>query len=126
MGRKTFESIGKPLPKRRSIIITRNEEYTVDGAEVYLSLEDAIAACCDEEEVFIAGGGHVYAQCIERADRMYVTQVHTQVVGDTYFPQFNEIKWEIIEEEEFPADEKNEYSCTFYTYQRKRDIHCYA
>lgn len=90
MGRKTYESIGKPLPGRKNIIITRQKKYSALGCIVVGSLPAAIAACTNDQKVFIAGGGQVYEQAIPFADEIHLTILHRQVEGDIFFPEFSE------------------------------------
>ncbi len=121
MGRKTFESIGKPLPGRVNVVITRQTDYRPDGVVVVNSLEDAIqiAESARDDEVFVAGGSEIYQQAIHRADRMYLTRVHADVEGDTVFPDFDDVsEWKLTDAEHFDADEKNEYPFSFLTYDR--------
>lgn len=120
MGRRTFESLGRPLPRRANIIVTRNSDYEVDDAIVVRSLEEAIQAADDDdsEEIFILGGEEIFRQAMPRAQRMYLTIVHAEVDGDVMFPEFNANEWRTIERCQHPADEKNEYACTFKTLER--------
>jgi len=115
MGRKTYESIGRPLPNRRNIIITRNLEYEVDGCEVVSSLEEALLLT--NNDCFIIGGGEIYNQSIELADRIYLTLVHKDFEGDTTFPELGK-EWAKMQRKDFEADEKNEYSYSFIEYDR--------
>jgi dihydrofolate reductase len=121
LGRKTFESIGRPLPGRRMIIVTRNRSLKAEGCDVAYSVEDAITLARErgESEVFICGGAEIYAQSIDIVDRMYLTFVDAEVAADTFFPEFDEHKW--AERESFyqPADEKNMYPFTFKLMVRK-------
>jgi len=121
VGRKTFESIGKPLPGRRMIVVTRDGNYRIEDCDVAHSVEDAIRLAREsgEREVFICGGAEIYAQSIEVADRMYLTLVDAEVAADTFFPEFDEHEW--IEQESFyqPADEKNQYPFAFKLMARK-------
>jgi len=120
MGRRTFDSMDGPLPGRTNIVVTRQPDWSRDGAVVAHSLDDAIreARQIEDDEIFILGGGEIYRQAIDRVDRMYVTLVHAQVSGDTFFPEFDRSKWRIVEEEPHDADEKNDYAMTFLTYDR--------
>jgi dihydrofolate reductase len=122
VGRKTFESIGRPLPGRRMIIVTRDRNYKVEGCDVVHSVEDAIemARGRGESEVFICGGAEIYAQTIGIADRMYLTLVDAEVAADTFFPNFDESEWS--EQESFyqSADEKNQYPFTFKLLVRRQ------
>ena len=89
MGRKTFESLGRPLPGRRNIVITRNSEYQSPGCEVVVTIADAIALCADAEEVFFIGGAELYAQVIPLVARLYLTEVQIKSQGDAWFPEFD-------------------------------------
>src|SRR5262245_33191047 len=115
VGHKTFESIGKPLPGRRMIVMTRDRSYQAEGCDVAHSVEDAIelARGRGESEVFVCGGAEIYAQSITIADRMYLTLVDAEVAADAFFPKFDDCEWS--EQESFyqPADEKNQYPFTF-------------
>jgi len=115
VGRKTFESIGRPLPGRRMIIVTRDGNYKTEGCDVVHSIEDAIRLARErgESEVFICGGAEIYAQSIEIADRMYLTFVDAEVAADTFFPEFDEGEWGERESVYQSADEKNQYPFTF-------------
>lgn len=118
MGRKTFESIGKPLPGRTNIIISR-AGFDAQGVTVVDSIDKALSVLCDVEEVMIIGGASFYEQMIDQADRMYLTHVDAECKGDAWFPEFNLEDWDIVAEESFKADEKNNYDFTIKTYQRK-------
>nr|AIA18639.1 Dihydrofolate reductase [uncultured bacterium] len=115
VGRKTFESIGRPLPGRETIIITHKENYNPEGCFIVHSLEEAIelARSRGETEAFICGGAEIYAQSIDLADRFYLTLVHTVTDADTFFPEWNQGEWIEKESSDHPSDEKNQYSTTF-------------
>ena len=115
MGRKTYESIGRPLPNRRNIIITRNSEYEVEGCEVVSSLEEALLLSAND--CFIIGGGEIYKQSLEVADKIYLTLVHQEFEGDTQFPELGK-EWAKMDRKDFEADEKNEYNYSFIEYER--------
>ncbi len=116
MGRKTFESIGRPLPGRQNIIITRNADYTAEGIEVVTSPEAALALVADVEEVMIIGGGNIYEQFLSQADRLYLTFIDLEVSGDTQFPDYECVaNWTVVEQEQHQPDNKNPYSYTFVT-----------
>jgi len=115
MGRKTYESIGKPLPNRRNIIVTRNLDYKVEGCEVVSSLEEALLLT--NNNCFIIGGGEIYKQSIDIADKIYLTLVHKELEGDTTFPELNK-DWAKISRKDFNSDEKNEYDYSFIEYNR--------
>jgi dihydrofolate reductase len=115
MGRKTYESIGRPLPNRRNIIITRQEDYEVDDCEVVGSLEEALLLC--GSNCFIIGGGEIYKQSINIADKIYLTLIDEEFEGDTYFPEIDEDWVEVIRENK-EQDDKNEYNYSFIEYER--------
>jgi dihydrofolate reductase len=118
MGRKTFESIGRPLPDRRCIVVTRNADYRAEGVVVVLSLEDALQQVADDEEVFIIGGGEIYRHALSLADRLELTIVHAEVEGDTRFPAIDLKDWTLISEEHHEADAQHAYPYTFRRYER--------
>lgn len=109
MGRLTHESIGRPLPGRQNIVITRQAAYTADGCDVVSSPADALRAAGDAKEVMVIGGGDVYRQFLRRTDRIYLTRVRAEVEGDTYFPALDPDDWELVEETEFPPNAEREY-----------------
>jgi dihydrofolate reductase len=115
VGRKTFESIGRPLPGRRMIVVTRDGAYKAEGCDVAHTVEDAINLACErgESEAFICGGAEIYSQSIGIADRMYLTFVDAEVVADTFFPEFDEREWSERESFYQPADEKNQHAFNF-------------
>lgn len=115
MGRKTYESIGRPLPNRRNIIITRNTDYSVDGCEIVSSLEEALLLT--NNNCFIIGGGEIYKQSLEFADKIYLTLVNKEFEGDTSFPELGK-EWAKISRKDFDADDKNEYDYSFIEYER--------
>lgn len=119
MGRKTFDSIGKPLPNRTSIVITRQKDYKIEGCIVVNSLEEAIEKAGDQEEVFIIGGGTIYQEAMGKANKVYYTKVHTEVEGDTFFPVIDFTTWKSVKREDCLSDEKNEYAYSFIDYERK-------
>lgn len=96
MGRKTFESIGKPLPNRRNIVVTRNLEFFVVGVEVASSLATALEMTKNEAEAFVIGGGEIYRQALPMASKLYITRVHAEYKGDTYFPEIDPKKWQLV------------------------------
>lgn len=117
MGRKTFESIGRPLPKRTNVVITRGDN-TFEGCEVAHSLEEAVAIFPKEEEIFIIGGAQIYAQALPIADRLYLTIVHRDYEGDTAFPKFDMAEWREISREEFERGEEYDGAFTFIDLER--------
>ena len=119
MGRKTFESLGsRPLPKRTNIVITRTER-TFDGALTAHSLEEAIKLAGEDEEIFIIGGAQIYREALAVADRMYITHVEHDYVGDTAFPEIDFSQWKLSNEERHERGEEYEYPFEFRTYNRR-------
>jgi len=119
MGRKTFESLDGPLPGRSIIVISRDANYHADGALVAPSLERAIEMARLDEEVFVGGGSQIFEQALHRADRMYLTRVHAEVEGDTFFPEFDDVtEWTLVDSEHCDADDKNQFPYSFLTYER--------
>jgi dihydrofolate reductase len=122
MGRKTWESLGRPLPGRTNIVVTRRSDYTVEspGVIVVRDLDAAIEAAGDVEEIMIIGGAEIYALSLPRAELIELTKVHAAVEGDTRFPALSPEEWQEISSAEHPADERNQYPTTFVTLQRRR------
>jgi dihydrofolate reductase len=123
MGRKTFESIGKPLPGRTNIVITRDADYRRDGVTVVASPEAAVtgaAAALGSDEMFVIGGAEIYKLFLPQADRIYLTQVHGMFEGDVFFPELGEGEWRLVNEEQHVADEKNAFPLAFQLYGRKK------
>lgn len=120
MGRKTYESLGKPLAGRTNIVITHKKDWQPEGVIVVNSLDAAVAAAgeTDAKEAAIIGGGEIYKQSIDRADKIFITRVHTIIEGDTYFPAINEKNWKLISNQDLPADEKHAYSYSFQVWGR--------
>ncbi len=117
MGRKTFESIGKPLPNRRNIVVTRNPEFSADGVTIVKSVDMALAEAGDSDEVMIIGGGSIYNECLSKANRLYLTFIDAEITGDTYFPRWGE-GWSETYSEDYSADEKNAYDMRFVVLER--------
>jgi len=117
MGRKTFESIGRPLPGRKNIVVSRNG-FQADGVESAASIADALNLVSNEDEVMIIGGANFYEQMIGRAQRMYLTHVDAACTGDAWFPEVNEEDWNVVDSFHVNADEKNNYSFDVITYER--------
>jgi dihydrofolate reductase len=118
MGRKTWESIGRPLPGRLNIVITRQPDFAAAGCEVVRSVGDAIAAAGDADEIMIIGGSQVYQRALPLADRLYLTRVHTEIEGDAFFPDVDKKTWMLVSDERHAADERNEFDYSFRVYQR--------
>ncbi|MFZ4769761.1 MAG: dihydrofolate reductase [Ferruginibacter sp.] len=121
MGRKTFESVNKPLPGRINIVITTKNDWKAEGVWVAKDLEDALAQAktTNCKEIFIIGGGEIYKQIMPNADKIYMTRVHTEIEGDTFFPEIDESKWELESSEDFNVDEKHGYDFSFQTWVKK-------
>ncbi len=117
MGRKTWESLRRPLPGRQNIVITHQRDYAADGCDVVNYPAAALQATRPAEDVMIIGGGRVYEQFLRRADRIYLTRVHTSIDGDAWFPQLDD-DWKRVTEEHHPADEHHEHEFTFETWER--------
>lgn len=116
MGRKTFESIGsKPLPNRRNLVVSRNADFNAQGAEVFTSVNAALETCADDAEVVIMGGGQLYAQMLPLANKLYITQIETHVIGDTVFPEWNPAEWREIAREFHPQDDRHAFAFSFVT-----------
>ena len=119
MGRKTFESIGKPLPGRTSVVITSNPDWIYPGCISAPNLKLALEVCEGEKEVFVIGGSQVFTEAIHKADRLFVTRIHHEFDGDTWFPEIDETVWTKVKSEEHLKDERNPWDYTFIEYRRK-------
>ncbi|MGB9674288.1 MAG: dihydrofolate reductase [Anaerolineales bacterium] len=122
VGRKTFETIGKVLPGRKMIVLTKDKQYNIEGVKIFTNLEDAIQFVKEqgEDEVFIAGGGQVYQLAIPYIDKMYLTLVHAKTNANVFFPNIDWEDWIEIESLYHERDEKNQYDFTFKILQKKR------
>lgn len=120
MGRKTHESIGKPLPGRTNVIITRNKNYKAEGCIVVSSLQEALETSKGDSEVFIFGGGEIFREALPLVQKIYMTRVHHHVDGDTHFPQLNTSDWKEISRQDFEADEKNNFSYSFIELEKTK------
>jgi dihydrofolate reductase len=124
MGRKTYESIGRPLPGRRNIVISRDENYFADGVDTVTSVEQALALVDGSdgnnavEEIMVIGGGAIYKHCLPKADRLYVTHIKATIDGDTQFPIYDDGCWRKTGSELRASDDKNAYDLDFCVYQR--------
>jgi len=119
MGRKTYQSIGKPLPNRRNIVVTRNKNFTAEGCEITDNLQEACKLCNASNEIFVIGGSEIFKEAIHFVNRLYVTHIDAAFEGDTFFPEIDFQKWQKVEEFVFEADTKNLYNYSFVTYERK-------
>lgn len=119
MGRRTFESIGRPLPGRQNIVITRQANYEAVGCDVVSSPADALRVAGDADEIFIIGGGEIYSLFLPKASRLYLTRVHCSIDGDAYLPEFNEHDWRLTVTEAHAASDVNQFAFEFRTYERR-------
>ena len=119
MGRKTFESIGKPLPGRQNIVVTRDSKFTADGCDIAGSVEQAIESCPLAREIMLIGGASLYRQTLEQAACLYVTRIDHEFAGDTWFPEYDESRWQIEWREDFEADSRNPYPYSFVKFVRE-------
>jgi dihydrofolate reductase len=119
MGRKTFDSIGKPLPGRTTVVVTRDGELEIEGCIVAHSLEEAIAACSDDAETFVVGGAQLYALTLPLADTMYITEIRQEIEGDAHFPEYDMNAWQEISRERHSQQEPQLLEYHFVTYRRK-------
>lgn len=118
MGRNTYESIGRPLPGRRNVIVSRSLREAPAGTELVASPEAALALLAEAEEVMVMGGGQLYAALLPLAQRLYITRIDARIDGDTRFPAMNEQEWRLVSEQYRPADERNGYDCRFQVLER--------
>lgn len=118
MGRRTYESIGRPLPGRHNIVLTRDPAYRAPGCTVVHSLDEALRAASDSEEIMVMGGAELYRQLLARAERLYLTLVHAEVEGDVHFPDIDPGEWREISREDFSADDNNEFDYSFVVLER--------
>ncbi len=130
MGSKTFKSIGRPLPNRKNIVITRDMNYAPEGVDVVHSFDEALKIASleqgrkfeenqDEVEVFVIGGGQVYAEAMTKANKLYITEIDSEPSADTFFPEIKMEEWKEVSRESHMPDEKNPLSYSFVTYSRK-------
>jgi dihydrofolate reductase len=121
MGRKTYESFGKPLRGRRNIVITRNKDWKGEGVDMVNSIEEAIELAKESavKEIFIIGGGEIFKTILPKADRIYLTHIHHSFDGDAFFPEIKENEWQLVKERRCEADEKNAYAHSFQVWERK-------
>lgn len=121
MGRKTFDSIGKALPGRKSIVITRNKDWQHEGVDAVHSIDDAVekAEAYGAKEIFVIGGAEIFRTALPDAGRIYLTRIHQNIDGDVYFPEIDKAKWSLVSERFCEADEKNSYDHTYQIWERK-------
>ncbi len=120
MGRKTYQSIGRPLPGRKMVVLSRQSGFSAQGCITSTSLEKALELAREdgETEAFIGGGAVIYAQALPKADRLYISRVHAVVPGDTFFPSFDEHSWQVVESQHYPLQSGQEYEFTFELLER--------
>lgn len=127
MGRKTYESLGhsptgepmgRLLPERKNIILTRDKEYKIEGAKIVHSIEEAIEEVRNENEAFVIGGGEIVKLALPYLDKMYLTHIEANVPADSFFPEFDLSEWKIVSEEFHPKDERHAYDFTFKVYEK--------
>jgi len=118
MGRKTYDSIGRPLPKRRNIVISRDESLKIEGCEVVNSADAAFQLCTDEKEVMIIGGASFYEQTLPQADRLYLSLIHSEIKGDAWFPMIDFNQWQEVERIDHVADKVNAFDYSFLILER--------
>lgn len=118
MGRKTHESIGRPLPGRENIILTRDNNYKAEGCTIINNLNGISSRFSAAEEIMIVGGSQLYAETLAAAKKLFITEVHAELAGDTYFPDFDRGQWREIERQDCKADEKNDFDYSFVVLER--------
>ena len=124
IGRRTWDEVGKPLAGRTMVVVTRSRHFAPEGVQVAHSLEEALDIAHNDNEPFIGGGAHIYRMALENnlVNRLYITRVHAEIDGDTFFPEFDLDEWELVSEEHHKADERNQYPYSFLVYERKRQV----
>ncbi|WP_417550950.1 type 3 dihydrofolate reductase [Methylophaga sp.] len=118
MGRKTHESIGRALPGRQNIVVSSLADYQAEGCDIVNSIEAALKLAEDGDEIMVIGGSSLFEQMFDIVDKLYLTRVHAELEGDTWFPEWDKTQWQLISQESHPADEKNDYAYSFEVYQR--------
>lgn len=119
MGRKTFDSIGNPLPGRTTVVVTRDRRLRIDGCTVVHSLPEAIASCARDTQIFVVGGADIYAQALPLADTLCITEIQQDVIGDAHFPEFNRDEWQEVSRETHHQETPQPLEYHFVTYRRK-------
>ena len=119
MGRKTFESIGKPLPGRISVVVSRDRSLKIDGCTVAHSLQEAVVACANDPQIFVVGGADIYAQALGLADTLYITEIQRDVIGDAWFPKFDRSEWLEVTRETHRQETPEPLEYHFVEYRRK-------
>ncbi|MGH8455456.1 MAG: dihydrofolate reductase [Stenotrophobium sp.] len=119
MGRKTWDSLGCPLPQREHWVLTRAKDFSAEGCRVFANVDEALSAHV-EGELMVVGGAEIYRQTLPAADRLYLTHVHARLEGDTWFPEYDAAQFRVSAHEDFPADERHAFAYTFETLERRR------
>ena len=119
MGRRTWESLGRVLPGRRHIVVTRNRDYTAEGVEIVHSTNAALEQASDVYEAVIIGGAFLYKEMLPLTDRLYLTEIDAKFEGDTFFPEWNKDEWDVVSSDSHPANEKNPFPYRFVVYDRR-------
>lgn len=119
MGRRTFESIGRLLPGRITVVVTHQPDYDAGEALIAHSIDEALRLAANDDEAFVIGGGQVYGQALPTVDRIYLTRVHAEIHGDAVFPEWQFDAWQVVEQSRHSADEQNEYEHSFLVYDRQ-------
>ena len=121
IGRATWDELGRPLPGRTMVVVTRNRGFEADGVLVAHSIAEALSLVLDDDEPFIGGGAEIYRQALEAemVDRLYITRIHAEIKGDTFFPDIDLDEWFLADRLDHPADEKNEFAYAFERYDRR-------
>jgi dihydrofolate reductase len=122
MGRLTHESIGRPLPQRHNVVVTRDPGYRTEGCEVVHSLDAALKRFGRDGELFVIGGGEIYKAALPMADRLYITRIEHEFAADTYFPAVDEAQWRLVSEQPGVRDKNNDYEYVFLVYERLRPL----
>ena len=120
MGRKTYDAIGKALPDRRNIVITRNADFQAEEVDVANSIQEALLYCRDEHEIFIIGGANIYQQALPLANKVLLTRVHTTIKGDAFFPELSPEEWKLTAADPHQSDERHAFDYTFEVYHRQQ------
>jgi dihydrofolate reductase len=118
MGRRTYESIGRPLPGRRNLVLSRNPRFSAPGVEVHRTLASALESVAVVDEVFVIGGSHLYVAALPMADRLYLTRIHADIEGDTRFPDLADSEWRRVDHEPHAADERHAHDFSFEIWDR--------
>ena len=119
MGRKTYESIGKLLPGRTTVIVTRQQDFDVKGAKIVHGIEAALVACAEDESPFVIGGSEIYSLALPMIQEIQLTRVHAMIQGDAYLPEIDWEQWQAVSSKRFEPDGKNEFAYSFEVYRRK-------